>query len=100
MVVMNNGDVYSWGSNSHGQLGKSASGGPADLVPVGIDYIKISAGNYHSVAIKSNGDLYGWGYGLYYGGGYSPSNDIYTPTKIGEGYSQISTGYLHSLALK
>jgi len=58
--------------------------------PAGNNYIAISAGGEHSLALKSDGTIVGWGYN-YYGQATPPA---------GNNYIAISAGGLHSLALK
>ncbi len=54
------------------------------------DYIAISAGAYHNLALKSDGSIVGWGDDNY--GQATP------PT--GGGYVAIAAGGVHSFALK
>ncbi|KAK3604951.1 hypothetical protein CHS0354_000615 [Potamilus streckersoni] len=65
-----------------------------------LPFVKISAGNDHSLALKSNGELWAWGGNVRGQIGDGTETDRNTPTKIGDGYSQISAGGGHSLALK
>lgn len=65
LALYSNGDVYSWGSNTIGQLGL---GDKVDrMLPVkiqGISNIKyIEAAYAHSMAITNSGNLYAWGEG-------------------------------------
>lgn len=63
VVVKNDGTVWSWGWNQHGQLGEgdeSESCTPAEVSGVK-DIIGIAAGEYHTVAIKNDGTIYSWG---------------------------------------
>ena len=75
MALKSDGRVLAWGRNSCGQLGNGTiidrstpvhvmnsnvvgTGGSGDMGNV----IAISAGNYHSFAVKSDGPCWGWGY--------------------------------------
>ena len=65
LALYSNGDVYSWGSNTIGQLGL---GDKVDrMLPVkiqGISDIKyIEAAYAHSMVITNSGNLYAWGEG-------------------------------------
>lgn len=65
LALYSNGDVYSWGSNTIGQLGL---GDKVDrMLPVkiqGVSNIKyIEAAYAHSMAITNSGNLYAWGEG-------------------------------------
>ena len=74
--------VVGWGDNYNGQTN----------VPAGLSgVIAISAGGYHSLALKSNGTLVAWGY----------NGDGQTTVPAGlSGVTAISAGYYHSLALR
>ncbi len=59
--------------------------------PAGNGYIAVSAGGFHSLALKADGSVVGWGSNLY-GQATPPDNN--------DAYTAISTGTSHSLALK
>ena len=69
---------------------------------IGSDYLKISAGSTHYLALKTNGELYAWGNNKsgQVGTGSSIIKSYAMPQLIGDGYSEISAGLEHSLALK
>ena len=61
------GNIYTWGDNTHGELGRSTVGstqgnypGKVDT-PTGITFTQASAGGSHSVAVSDDGNLYTWG---------------------------------------
>ncbi|EFJ05293.1 hypothetical protein SELMODRAFT_449178 [Selaginella moellendorffii] len=67
-AIAHNGDVYTWGLGSSGQLGhRSLQSGNKEVFPrrvvtlEGVDVVQISAGGVHSCAISSAGGLYMWG---------------------------------------
>lgn len=62
------GRLFSWGSNSHGQLGvgrvsSSSSTEIPNLVETlrGVPLTEISAGGHHSMALSFSGAVFGWG---------------------------------------
>lgn len=69
-MLLKNGEVYSWGYNANGRLGDNTTSSRSypvrvvDLSP-GETYlnniISISAGNAHSLALKSDGTVWAWG---------------------------------------
>ncbi len=72
MVLTSDGTLYSWGTNSSGQLG---TGDNVDShVPVAVTtsgaltgktITAFSAGAQHSVAVASTGAVFGWGYNAF-----------------------------------
>ena len=93
------GSLFTWGSNSSGELG----GGPPSISntpkQIGMGFISAAAGWGHSVAVKNDGSLWGWGAG---GGliGDGTTGGSWTPKKIGNGFTSVAAGGSHSLALK
>jgi alpha-tubulin suppressor-like RCC1 family protein len=78
-------------------------GGAADHsapVLVGSGYIALSAGNFHSLAVKSDGTLWAWGYNLFGNLGDGTATNRSTPVFVGGGYAAVAGGLFHSLALK
>ncbi|MDA9860540.1 Ig-like domain-containing protein [Planctomycetota bacterium] len=80
--VVDGGILTSWGRDDDDQVTDT---------PTGNDFIHISGGEYHSVALKSDGSLVSWG--------LNSSNQV-TDTPSGNDFIQISGGYRHSVALK
>lgn len=74
------GSLVAWGSNLYGQCN----------VPTGNDYVAVSAGGYHSLALKSDGSIVGWG----------QNADGQATPPAGNNYVAIAAGHYHSLALK
>ncbi|KAL1456648.1 hypothetical protein WDU94_001361, partial [Cyamophila willieti] len=75
VVLLQNGDVFTFGSNSYGQLGVGdmmLRGGPVHI-KLNVPVVQIAAGSYHTVVLTCKGDVYtfgnnqvslggGWGY--------------------------------------
>jgi alpha-tubulin suppressor-like RCC1 family protein len=99
-VVLENGDIYSFGISPLGQGDWSNR-----LTPTKIDGLSnvkaVSSGSNHTLVLLENGDVYSFGYiGEHLGLGDLPSHQL-TPKKI-EGLSNakaISAGRMHSLVL-
>jgi len=62
--------------------------------PDGNDFVSVTAGNYHSLALRSDGSIVGWGGWNYYGECDAPAPDP------GTLYTAIAAGKYHSLALQ
>ena len=66
------GSLWAWGNNSRGQIGDGRGGGLRGLfsirplVRIGMDHdwVSVSVGRFHSVAVGSDGSLWEWGYFL------------------------------------
>ena len=66
------------------------------------DWAQISAGAYHTVALKTDGTLWAWGYNSYGGLGDGTTAHKSSPVQIGTAtdWAQISAGDYHTVALK
>ena len=79
LALSENGDIYSWGGCSYGQLGhsyidimpKDDNNKPFLPIPNIIESIReikmidIACGKYHNISIDNNGNIYSWGNGTY-----------------------------------
>ncbi|BDR53322.1 hypothetical protein KIM372_12290 [Bombiscardovia nodaiensis] len=117
VAVGSDGNVYSWGDNSDGELGNGSqdvgvgiAGGfhnravkIAELNNAGI--IEVGAGYWTSVALSSDGSVYTWGRGTNgeLGQGSSTEHSL-TPKKVvfpatAAKIVHISTGWYHTMCL-
>ena len=116
-ALQNNGDVVCWGAGSYGNLGNNATSTsvrPKKVVAgqSGSGLLKniqqISAGGFHTCALKNDGSVFCWGYGADGQLGIGSTVSHTTPRKVkgvdGTGFltdiSQISVGSRHTCALK
>ncbi len=107
LVLNTDGDVYAMGYNGYGELGIEAIDYTTHSSPVQVHNISdvkaVSAGYYHSVALKNDGTVWAWGYNDY-GQIGDNSNDTRTaPVQVGGGMNglvAVSAGDYHTLALK
>ena len=87
IALKTDGTLWGWGSNTSGQLGQGASSTPV-TAPVQIgtdtDWVDVSVGAAHVLAIKSNGTMWSWGNNVrgQVGSG-STGGNFFTPTQIG-----------------
>jgi alpha-tubulin suppressor-like RCC1 family protein len=93
-----------WGSNIYGQLGDGTYTQRSSPVVTGTlsDVTSLSAGAYHSLALKSNGTVWAWGDSGYGQLGTTPSYGLRFPVQVGNlnNITAVSAAYIHSLALK
>lgn len=85
------GKLVAWGNNEFGQTN----------VPPGDDFVAISAGAGHSLALRSDGSLAGWGWNS--GDAGLGSADIFYGQAIvpaGNDFKAVAAGAFHSLALR
>ncbi|WP_317643645.1 InlB B-repeat-containing protein [Bombiscardovia apis] len=114
LAVDNNNNLYAWGDNQSSQLGDGTTVGKnaptqvnPGVIPSGVSFTHISAGDKHSLVIDSNGDAYTWGSNDngQLGDNTSGSNRS-TPVKVQQGtlptgvrLNQISAGSTQSTAI-
>jgi alpha-tubulin suppressor-like RCC1 family protein len=98
--------VYTWGSNSFGQLGDGSSTstvrGTPDLASVS-NVVDVSGGREHVIALTDSGAVYTWGSDAYGQLGDGPTLANKTSPVLVSGLSDVTDvddGHYHSLALK
>jgi alpha-tubulin suppressor-like RCC1 family protein len=107
LAVKTDGTLWAWGSNSEGQLGFmfDTSIGAKATIPTQVgeemNWIAVSAGADHSLALNDKGELFAWGSNRFGQIGTASSTELYTePMKVGDGFKSISAGSLYSTAIK
>uniref|UniRef100_UPI0030DAD8DC RCC1 domain-containing protein n=2 Tax=Bifidobacterium indicum TaxID=1691 RepID=UPI0030DAD8DC len=118
MAIGSDGNLYTWGSNSNGQLGRTtnntANPTPGMVAkptgaPTGFTWTQATAGYIHSMAIGSDGNLYTWGSNSNGQLGRTTNNNTADPTPgmvakpagapTGFTWTQATAGYIHSMAI-
>lgn len=105
-AVKTDGSLWMWGLNSSGQLGTFNTTSRSSPVQVGASlnpWAKVSAGGYHTIAVRANGRLYSWGrpnFGQL--GNNNTSSNVSFPTQIGSltNWATPSTGVNNSACVK
>eukprot|EP00300_Choanocystis_sp_HF-7_P033823 c46252_g1_i1.p1 GENE.c46252_g1_i1~~c46252_g1_i1.p1 ORF type:complete len:748 (+),score=86.21 c46252_g1_i1:178-2244(+) len=100
------GNLYTWGSNNHGQLGRPESRPDFALPVPNLRYrevVSVSFGLLHSCVASREGDAYCWGGGFAYQLGHGTQTDELEPRVItglqGIPIRTIASGCEHTLAL-
>ena len=111
LALGSDGNIYSWGWNRFGQLGRDTTSTPAKMPglvppPHGIHFTYVSAGSTHSLAIGSDGNIYSWGANDHGELGRDTGSATYdaTPGKVPlpagvTGFTQVSGGIFYSMAM-
>jgi len=100
-----NGTLWSWGKNNEGQLGLGDAGYGTDRTTptqAGTDsgWSVVTAGDKHSLGIKTNGTLWAWGYNIY--GQLGRGGDTTIPGQIGTDldWANMTAGTFYTIGLK
>ncbi len=104
-AIKNDGTLWFAGYNGYGALGNGHHDYSAhpQFVQVGTDtWRAVSAGEYHTLAIKTDGTLWAWGDNEDGELGQGDTTDRYQPTQIATDtdWQTVSAGAYHSLAIK
>ena len=98
-----NGDIYSWGNNSFGQLGNGTTIENYRPILSGKRIVRICCGANYTLVLSQSGEVFSWGRNNYGQIGIASNHNQLTPTKVpgfnGQLISAISAGSAHSLAL-
>jgi alpha-tubulin suppressor-like RCC1 family protein len=111
MAVKTDGTLWGWGSKNQGLLGNSAAGGYEDSpVQIGAltDWLQVSAGRIHTMAIKTDNTLWAVGGSGWYGCfGNGVAHDwsaaaLSSPVQIGSetDWIQVKCGEGHTHAIR
>ena len=112
LAIRLDGTLWSWGSNNNGLTGlgidfdyDTGYGFQTTPAQVGTatDWMQVSAGYRHSLAIKSDGTLWSWGWNTYGATGLGTAvGTQLTPAQVGTAttWTAVSAGSTHSLAIR
>jgi alpha-tubulin suppressor-like RCC1 family protein len=85
LVVLDNGDVYTFGLNQFGQLGlgdTTERHTPTKITTLPAAATAVAGGQWHSLVLLENGDVYGFGSNSHGALGLGDTTERHTPTKI------------------
>ena len=105
MALDQNGNVWTWGRNSFGQLAQLSAYPYRNENPERVnikDVIAIAAGDHHSLAVTKDKEVWAWGRNAYGQLGNGGIADSFTPVKVAglTGVVAVAAGAEHSVALK
>jgi alpha-tubulin suppressor-like RCC1 family protein len=106
LVLKNDGTVWAWGWNNYGQLGLgdiSNHYSPAQITALGNNVMALTAGSFHTLALKGDGTVWAWGHNGYGQLGLGDNINRSSPvqvTALGSNVTALTAGSLHTLALK
>ena len=110
IAIDDHGDVYAWGSNFYGELGRGDAGSEPGLtpqrvqLPSDLQWVAIAAGYAHTLALSADGQIYSWGFGDSGQLGRGSFENDATPSVVRpppevKRWLAIAAGYQRSLAL-
>ena len=105
-AVKTDGTLWTWGSNSFGQLGDGNTTGrssPVTTAGGGTDWASVSSGCVHTAAVKTDGTLWTWGgncNGILGDGTVTSRSSPGTTAGGGTTWAQVSSGDVHTAAVK
>ena len=109
-VILPDGTLWAWGENGSGQLGDGTTEERLEPVKIMSDVVSVSAGAWHTMAIRTDGSLWAWGnnaHGQLGDGTYNSPNPIIdfsryspSPIKIMEDVVAVSAGSAHTMAIR
>ena len=89
LALTNDNNIYGWGNNEHGQLGKGYTNlnkifKPNLINGLNEEIIEMSCGSAHSLVLTSDGVVYGWGGNTYgqIGGGRGMDDKVSVITQL------------------
>ena len=108
VILASDGSLWSWGAEDLGWpvlgLNRKNTRHTAALRRIGteMDWVSLSVGVSHALAIKSDGSLWAWGANLRYqlGDGTKTTQPLPVPSIPGNDWKEAAVGGSHSLALK
>jgi alpha-tubulin suppressor-like RCC1 family protein len=104
-VLGADGTVWAWGDDSAGQLGNAPSSTPVtrpvNTIGAGSGITRLSAGDFHMLALKSNGTVLAWGGNAYGQLGNGSTAPVTGPVQVTglTNATQVSAGAEFSLAV-
>jgi len=103
-VSKDDGTVWAWGYNVHGEIGDGTTTDRLTPVPVQVltNPVDINAFYTHNFAIKDDGTVWAWGHNFYGEIGDGTTTDRLTPVQVPwlAGAVAVDVGQIHTVAIK
>ena len=105
-AIKTDGTLWAWGYNGKGQLGDntlSNKSSPVQTAASGNSWKKISAGLFHTIALKTDGAIWSWGYNASGQLGDNTTTNRVSPGQLygnNTCWRSVSSGWQHSAAIK
>jgi alpha-tubulin suppressor-like RCC1 family protein len=102
--VTTSGTAWAWGKGTDGRLGDGTTvsrSSPVSVVGGFTDWCQASAGDSHSLGVRTNGTVWAWGSGCQLGDGTIVAKS--SPVSVVGGFTdwcQVSASVFHSLAVR
>ena len=103
-AIKTDGTLWTWGSNTYGQLGDgtvAAKSSPVQTIAGGTNWKQVSCGNTHIVAIKTDGTIWSWGRNNYNQLMDATTTNRSSPVQVmgTSNWKQVACGYTETLAI-
>lgn len=109
LALTDTGEIIAWGLNEAGEAGLALDGSTSSVywepkkiqLPEGVRFVKLAAGEGHSMGLSTRGQVYSWGaQALGYEAPAQSSLPLPVPLPaVPGGYTDIAAGQIHSFAL-
>jgi alpha-tubulin suppressor-like RCC1 family protein len=104
-AIKTDGTIWSWGRNdTFGALGLGNTTNISSPVQIGAltNWLRVSGGSYHGIAVKTDGTIWTWGRNAYGTLGLGNTTDYSSPKQVGAGttWASIAGGSSHCVAIK
>jgi len=105
-AIKTSGQIWAWGSNTCGRLGDGTITdrcSPVREICSATDWCSVSAGRYHTVAIKTSGQIWAWGFNACGRLGDGTTTDRCSPVRercSATDWCSVSASCTHTAAIK